>query len=61
MNLQQCGIIERPSYSFESFSDSGYTIITTGFSKDEKDVYISLENPKDYKTSITQLLRSNRL
>lgn len=50
------GIIERPNYGFEEYSDPGYTIITTGIEFGENDIYMSLKSPKDYKESLTQLL-----
>lgn len=61
MNLQWFGIIERPGYQFEKRVDPGYTIIGTDLESNAKDVYIALKNPSDYKTSITQILRSIRL
>lgn len=57
MNLQQFGIIERPEYYFEGYSEPGYTVISTGIQSDIKDVYIALKDPSDYKESITNLLR----
>lgn len=51
------GIIERPSYGFEEFSEAGYTVISTDIeSRGNRDLYVSLEKPKDYKESIAQLL-----
>lgn len=50
------GIIERPNYSFEIFSDPGYTIISTNIKDGAEDVFISLKNPREYKTSITNIL-----
>lgn len=50
------GIMERPNYYFESYSDPGYTVFTTNMNKSTKDTYITLKNPKDYKNSITELL-----
>ncbi len=50
------GIIERPDYSFENYSCPAYTIITTGINTEKKDVYLSLKNPRGYKTSIPQIL-----
>lgn len=49
------GIIERPNYSFELFSDPGYTFITTDL-KNDRDLYISLKNPREYKKSISEIL-----
>ena len=50
------GIIERPNYSFEIYSDPGYTIISTNINDGREDVFISLKNPKEYKTSIANIL-----
>ena len=50
------GIIERPSYNFENLSDPGYTVITSNIESKNKEAYISLKNPKDYKNSIVELL-----
>lgn len=50
------GIMERADISFESYDDPGYTIITNDIDTKEKDVYISLKNLKEYKTSISELL-----
>lgn len=50
------GIIERPEYNFESFRDPGYTVITTNMNTEAKNAYISLKNPREYKTSLTELL-----
>lgn len=50
------GIIERPDYSFESYSDPGYTVITTNANISNKDVYIALKNPKNHIESISELL-----
>ncbi len=59
MNLPLFGIIDRPSYSFESFEEPGYSIITTNMNKNnmQNDVYISLKNPKNYEKDIPELLR----
>ena len=50
------GIIERPDYSFEDYSEAGYTVITTNMDKGKVDVYIALKNPIKYQTSIAELL-----
>ena len=50
------GIIERPGYGFEQYSDSGYSIITTNMNEGSKNVYISLKHPKEYKEVIPMLL-----
>ncbi len=46
------GIIERPNYSFETYSDPGYTIITTNLKQGNKEAYVVLKEPKEYKASI---------
>lgn len=43
-------------YSFESYSDPGYTVITTKLNIGKQNVYLTLKNPKDYKNSISQIL-----
>lgn len=50
------GIIERPDYTFEDYSDPGYTIITTNNKIGNQKAYITLKNPKQYKTSISEIL-----
>ncbi len=50
------GIIERPEYEFEKYSDPGYSVITTNFNEGSKEIYISLKKPKDYKTVLPMLL-----
>lgn len=53
------GIMKRPNMSFENYSDVGYTVITTGdtSSPNGKTMgYIALKEPKEYKTSIPQIL-----
>lgn len=55
-SLKIVGIIERPNISFEGFSESGYTIISTEWEQGENDFYISLKKPKEYKSSIPELL-----
>ena len=50
------GIIERPNYDFEPVSNPGYTAITTDLNKGELQDYVSLKNPKDYKSSIVEIL-----
>lgn len=50
------GIMERPNYNFENYSDPGYTIISTNINSGTEEAYISLKNPKEYKTSIANIL-----
>ena len=49
------GIINRPNRSFESY-DAPYTVITSDFDTKENDAYIILKNPKEYKSSIPEIL-----
>lgn len=53
------GIIKKPDVSFEGYSDPGYTIISIGINEGEKDLYVSLKNPKQFKTDIPELLGIN--
>ena len=50
------GIIERPDFAFEGYSDPGYTTITTEMSAGKNDIYIALKNPKDSKEAISSIL-----
>lgn len=50
------GIIKRPDNSFEDYSTPGYTVITTGINQKYKDIYVTLKNPTNYQTSISQIL-----
>lgn len=50
------GIMERPNYNFENYSDPGYTIISTNINSGTEEAYISLKKPKEYKTSIANIL-----
>lgn len=54
-NYKIVGIIKRPSNAFENY-DAPYTVITSKAETVESDVYISLKNPKEYKTSFTEIL-----
>lgn len=49
------GIIERPDYTFENTNCPGYTAITTNMDGNQKDIYISLKNPREYKEVISQI------
>ena len=42
------GIIERPNYSLESYSEAGYTVLTTGLVNNKTKNFITLKNPKKY-------------
>ncbi len=50
------GIMERPEYSFEAYSDPGYTVITTNQNGGKKQAYLSLKNPRSYKETIPEIL-----
>lgn len=50
------GVMKRPEYSFEDYGDPGYTIITTNLNSSNQDAYVSLKNPRNYKTDIMELL-----
>lgn len=50
------GVIERPDYIFEQYSDPGYTFITTNLEKDTSDLYISFKNPSEYRKSLSEIL-----
>lgn len=57
-NFTIVGIIERPDFSFEDYSDPGYTVITTGNTKtstNQLDVYVALVNPKEYREAIPEM------
>ncbi len=50
------GIIERPNYGFEEYSDPGYTAISTNIDRGNTNIYLALKNVKDYKTSMPRIL-----
>lgn len=53
------GMIERPDYTFENTGDPGYTMITTNLNRGKTEAYLSLKKPKEYKSSISELLGVN--
>lgn len=53
------GIIERPDYSFESYSSAAYTIISTDIASESKEVFGVLKEPKNYKQAISNILGAN--
>ena len=53
------GMIERPDYTFENTGDPGYTMITTNLNRGKTEGYLSLKKPKEYKSSISELLGVN--
>lgn len=50
------GIIERPSFNFENYGDAGFTLISTGINQGQTNLFVSLKSPKDYKTSLAEML-----
>ncbi|MBQ8472471.1 MAG: FtsX-like permease family protein [Bacilli bacterium] len=42
------GIIKRPNYSIEAYSEAGYSIITTNLESDNIHSFLILKNPSDY-------------
>lgn len=54
------GIMERPNYNFEDYSDSGYTVITNNMDSEEKSIFISLKNPREYKNAISEILGASQ-
>lgn len=56
MEFTIVGIISRPTSGFESYSDPGYTIITTNLNKEESLVYVTLKNATNYKKTIPSTL-----
>ena len=53
------GIIERPNYDFERYSDPGYTAITSNINQGTNNLFISFKKPNDYKQSISEILGAN--
>lgn len=53
------GMIESPDYTFENTGDPGYTMITTNLNRGKTEAYLSLKKPKEYKSSISELLGVN--
>lgn len=53
------GIIKRPSSSFEEYYCPSHTIITTGLNEGINTAFLSLKEPREYKTSIPELLGLN--
>lgn len=53
------GMIERPDYTFENTGDPGYTMITTNLNRGKTEAYLSFKKPKEYKSSISELLGVN--
>ena len=56
MKFTIVGIIERPNYDFENYSDPGFTALTTNLKSDNTNLYISFKHPREYKKSISEIL-----
>ena len=50
------GIMERPNLQFESYQEAGYTILTTNMDSPNCVTYVTLKNPYNYKTDISEIL-----
>ena len=58
------GIIERPSYEFEGYSEAGYTALTNNLELNDGSsisAYITLKNPYNYEKSLCEMLQINEL
>lgn len=55
MEFTIVGIIERPNTEFESRSDAGYTVITTGDINGKKSAYIAFKKALDYEDAIAEI------
>lgn len=70
-SFQIVGIIERPHYEFEPYTDPGYTSVTTGLGGGSADVYLALKKPKqsipevlgaeDYRQAVQEWWREDFL
>ena len=56
MKFTIVGIIERPDYTFERYSDPGFTALTTNLEGNNTNLYISFKYPREYKKSISEIL-----
>ena len=56
MKFTIVGIIERPGYTFEMYSDPGFTALTTNLEGNHTDLYLSFKHPREYKKSISEML-----
>ena len=56
MKFTIVGIIERPDYTFERYSDPGFTALTTNLEGSNTNLYISFKHPREYKKSISEIL-----
>ncbi len=49
------GIIERPGYNFEPYSDPGYTAITTDNALGKKDIFLAFKDVFNYEDEIAKI------
>lgn len=50
------GLVERPGYLFEGYSDPGYSFITVGLDSNSHNLYMAAKSTKDIKNDICMLL-----
>lgn len=58
--LKIVGIIDRPNYTFESYSSPGYTSLTVNLDSDNLITYNTLKTPKNYNKVFNSLKKSNK-
>ena len=58
--LKIVGIIDRPNYTFESYSSPGYTSLTVNLDSDNLITYNTLKIPKNYNKVFNSLKKSNK-
>ena len=56
MKFTIVGIIERPDYNFERYSDPGFTCLTTNIKSENTNLYVAFKHPKEYRKSISEIL-----
>ena len=60
LSLKIVGIIDRPNYTFESYSSPGYTSLTVNLDSDNLITYNNLKTPKNYNKVFNSLKKSNK-
>lgn len=60
LSLKIVGIIDRPNYTFESYSSPGYTSLTVNLDSDNLITYNTLKTPKNYNKVFNSLKKSNK-
>ena len=58
--LKIVGIIDRPNYTFKSYSSPGYTSLTVNLDSDNLITYNTLKTPKNYNKVFNSLKKSNK-